>query len=616
MSRPTSGWIDQLIYSLLAGLTLLLVLAFGAPASVQAESTPPDVPPGGEAVILPDAAFQLFNYGPPGQIATHEHADAEGGGDLHRVAVERPGDRHWHAEFKTRDLAPVRTGDVMLLRLRARATRVNHETGTAAFLAYFQHPGPPFDPSLKHMFEVGQEWSELLVPFRAIRNHRTGESELAFGLALREQTVELADIELVNFRDAVRVRDLPVTSPDYDGRSADAPWRAEAAARIRTHRTSPVSVRVLDASGVPVVDARVAVTMEQSAFQLGTAVQVDLLLDQTEDAHRYRRALTSGRFSFVAIANALKWGAWVKPATRERAERAIEWLASRGFDIRGHTLVWPSWRKTRVEHVRALEGNPSALAAAIDDRVRDGAAALRGRIAEWDAINEPCRNNDFMALLGDEAMIRWLDLARETDPDVGLILNETHILPGGGTSETPQQAELKRILTLLQDAGAPLDGLGLQGHFATGGLTPPARLVEILDDFAQFNLPIRITELDVVTSDETLQAEYTRDVLTALYSHPAVEMVTLWHFWDGFHWRHNTLMYRLDWSLKPSGEVIERLLLSEWRTDERGTTGERGVYATRAHHGVHTIRVEHDGRTAEQRVEIMPGPFEAEVVLR
>jgi hypothetical protein len=52
-------------------------------------------------------------------------------------------------------------------------------------------------------------------------------------------------------------------------------------------------------------------------------------------------------------------------------------------------------------------------------------------------------------------------------------------------------------------------------------MDPFARLLEVLDRFSAFGLPIQITEFDVTIRDEEVQAQYLRDFCTGVFSHPA-----------------------------------------------------------------------------------------------
>ena len=97
--------------------------------------------------------------------------------------------------------------------------------------------------------------------------------------------------------------------------------------------------------------------------------------------------------------------------------------------------------------------------------VADEVAALRGRLVDWDVVNEPYDNHDVTDILGNGELIAWFKLARQNDPDVRLTLNDYAILTAGGMDKAHQD-HFEKTLRFLKDGGAPITGLGMQAHFA------------------------------------------------------------------------------------------------------------------------------------------------------
>ena len=54
---------------------------------------------------------------------------------------------------------------------------------------------------------------------------------------------------------------------------------------------------------------------------------------------------------------------------------------------------------------------------------------------------------------------------------------------------------------------------------------------------AQAGIPIWISEMTVQNEDTAIRADGYEDLLRLYFSHPAVEGVLLWGFWDGAHYR-------------------------------------------------------------------------------
>lgn len=64
-----------------------------------------------------------------------------------------------------------------------------------------------------------------------------------------------------------------------------------------------------------------------------------------------------------------------------------------------------------------------------------------------------------------------------------------------------------------------------------------------LDKVAEAGLKIWATELTVDAADEHKKAKALENLLTMFFSHPAVEGVILWHFWDGSNWHQNEALF-------------------------------------------------------------------------
>lgn len=224
-------------------------------------------------------------------------------------------------------------------------------------------------------------------------------------------------------------------------------------------------------------------------------------------------------------------------------------------------------------------------------------------------------------------MAEWFRLARAADPSAKLYINDYGILSNGG-NDLPHRNGYISIIEYLDSLGAPVDGIGLQSHFR-GNFTAPERVLEILDRFAEFNKEILITEFDVEISDEQIQADYTRDFLTAVFSHPAVRGFYMWGFWEGRHWRPLAAMYRLDWTPKPNALVWDDLVFDQWWTDAEGAAGADGVFRARGFLGEYDVEVTRNGApetfsltTAPDRQPnyvvvgaAQPGAFTAEAVV-
>ncbi|TVR46306.1 MAG: energy transducer TonB [Puniceicoccaceae bacterium] len=521
----------------------------------------------------------------------------------HRVNVLRPDGTFWNGSLGWFSNQPVADGDTILLRIWLRAAAPAGETGEAACTLYVEGPGPSFTKSLVRRVTVGSAWTEFLIPFPAVGSYAAGDYRLfvGFGENNLPQSLELAGMALFNYGTALAPGDLPATVPTYGGRDPAAPWRSAAADRIAAHRMADLRFRVVNADGTPLSGAEVEIEMERHTFEFGTAISAAQWVGGSPAAARYRDHFLE-LFNAGTLENALKWPPWVGnwgPSWRPNALNSLADLHRRGINLRGHVLVWPGYNNL-PNHIRSLldSGNtdpiPGLVAAHIDEITQATAAWVN----EWDVVNEPFDNHDLMAIAangGNQQMIDWFHRARANLPSAALYLNDYGILSGGGVN-TAKQQHFEDSLRFLIDGGAPITGIGIQGHFGES-LTPIPRLWEVLERYAQAfpGLDIRITEFDVDTADEQLQADYLRDFYTLLFSHPRVVGIQMWGFWEGRHWRPQAALFRQDWSAKPNAEAYRALVLDEWWTRGSGHTNASGEYQLRGYKGDYRVTLRHEG---------------------
>lgn len=514
----------------------------------------------------------------------------------------------WSIEFKAPVTRAVTRGDVAMLRFVARAAAITDESGAAYARLVTQKASPDYDKSLESVHTISAEWREFLVPFAFAADYAAGASEIAFGFGFKRQTIEIGGIDFVYYGTNVPLASLPRTRPTYIGREANAPWRAAALARIEQLRKSDFAIVVVDAAGRPVPDATVRVEQRKAAFHFGSALQMARLVNDTTDNRLYRQKVLE-LFNAASTENDLKWppwsGEWGAGYAKAQTVAGLAWLRNHGLHVRGHVLVWPGWNNL-PNSIRALRGTAqqSEIPARTLAHIAEIVPATRDLVEEWDVLNEPYTNHDLMDLFGPAIQVDWFKAARAAHPTAPLYLNDysNH----DASLDAGHVASFEATAKYLKDAGAPIGGLGLQAHISSNP-SPPANVLAVLDRYAALGLPVRITEFDVNTDDEELQADYTRDFLIAMYSHASVVGVQLWGFWETAHWIPRGAMYRASWTEKPNARAYKSLVLDQWRTRASGATDAQGTWRGRGFHGEYVVTVEHAGRTYEQVFALRSG---------
>jgi GH35 family endo-1,4-beta-xylanase len=553
--------------------------------------------------VLPSSG--LVAYSPAGleqqlgkiQIVNANHPDFS-----QAIQIETsPGAR---AEWYTQIVAPVtqgaKKGDVLLAHFWLKCDDSMTGEGYTTFVFEIAHD--PFDKAVEFKISSGPKWKEVYIPFQTKIDFPAGQAHIAFRAGFDRQTIELGGISVVNYQSSVKLQDLPQTKITYAGRAPDAQWRKDALARIEKIRKGDLDVYVTDAIGNPIPNATIHAALRKHSFGFGSCVDADLLLGDSPDAERYRKTFLS-LFNRAVFENEMKWQAtWngVPP----NVDEALKWLRDRNIPVRGHNLVWPSW-KWLPKELKAYEKDPHKLRELTAEHITYMVSHFRGQLVDWDVVNEPYTNHDLIDLLGGRSvMVDWYKLAHAADPNCILFLNDFGIMEGSPRGEHAD--DFYNNIKYLRENGAPIGGIGIQSHFGTD-LPAPETMLKTLDRFAAFNLPIEMTEVSISLEDGQLQADYLRDYMIAMYSHPSVKDIMLWGFWQGRHWRPDGGIYAIDWSARPAAQVWIDLTQKQWSTNVTVNADNRGAAEIRGFYGDYDVSVSSGGKSKNVTAKIEPG---------
>jgi endo-1,4-beta-xylanase len=246
------------------------------------------------------------------------------------------------------------------------------------------------------------------------------------------------------------------------------------------------------ASHTPVNERSLASLARSANLAIGVAVSTDYLADSAE-----YKAIVDREFSSITAENVMKWEA-LEPEqgvyTYEKADGLIAYAHRTHKAVRGHTLVWhnqnPAW-------VNETDLSKAELRAVLKKHVIETARHFRGKVYEWDVLNEAfeedgtLRDTIWLRALGPDYIADVFRWAKIGDPKAKLFYNDYNLEWIGPKSDAAY-AKLKA----LRAQGVPIDGIGFQGHlgaqygFDTGVYTNFQR-------FAALGLQISVTEADV-----------------------------------------------------------------------------------------------------------------------
>lgn len=549
--------------------------------------------PGGSTLLLPENSTKNLQIEAPGGSTALGQVQIQGQPFKNAIQVRTlrrlPNDEDSKLILNT--VADFAEGDVLFVRVYARLIKTEDETGEGAVILTLRNNDPKdrFAAFMPKRFAFSEQWQRIDLPITARRGFKAGDVKFIIGVGgTQPQVIELGGLQVLNYGKKINEQQLPFTRKTYEGRELNASWRKAATERIEKYRKGNLNIEVTYANGKPVKGANLDIKMQRHSYSFGTEVNSLFFAksEGTPDGVKYREAVKK-YFNEGVIGNGLKWIAWENPERRQEAIQTVQWLRDNHLKVRGHNLVWPGWKRL-PKGLISVKDDPEKLRRLVREHITEEVSLLKGQLVDWDVTNETFGNKDLMDILGKEEMIEWYKLTRQVDPAVKLYINENSVLTGKKLDFYIDEIQY------LIDHKAPLDGIGEQGHMS------PMSIEQVwtnLNQLAKFNLPVKITEFDVVTPDEELQADWTRDFLTLIFSHPITEGFVMWGFWDGEHWLNDAPLFYKDWSLKPSGKVWSDLINKQWWTNVKGETGPDGHYQTRGFLGDYTVSIQSNGKT-------------------
>ncbi|MFF9818640.1 endo-1,4-beta-xylanase [Streptomyces sp. NPDC014006] len=286
----------------------------------------------------------------------------------------------------------------------------------------------------------------------------------------------------------------------------------------------------------------------QSGRYFGTAIASGRLGDSTYTT------IAGREFNMVTAENEMKIDA-TEPQRGQfnftAADRVYNWAVQNGKQVRGHTLAWhsqqPGW-------MQSLSG--STLRQAMIDHINGVMGHYKGKIAQWDVVNEAfadgssgARRDSNLQRTGND----WIEVAfrtaRAADPAAKLCYNDYNI-------EDWTWAKTQGVYAMVRDfkqRGVPIDCVGFQSHFNSGS-PYNSNFRTTLQNFAALGVDVAITELDIQGAPASTYANVVNDCLAV----PHCLGITVWGVRDTDSWRSGDtpLLFNGDGSKKPAYTAV------------------------------------------------------------
>ncbi|KAF9877989.1 glycosyl hydrolase family 10 [Colletotrichum karsti] len=223
-------------------------------------------------------------------------------------------------------------------------------------------------------------------------------------------------------------------------------------------------------------------------------------------------------------------------------DEIAEFAKTNSMILRCHTLVWHSQLPTWVS---SGTWTKEQLTSIIDTHISNVAGHYKGQCYAWDVVNEALnedgtyRDSVFYKVLGTDFIPIAFKAAKTADADAKLYYNDYNIELAGN-----KQKEVLNIIKSIKDAGATIDGVGLQAHLIVGSSGSRSALSSVLQSYVDAGVTeVAYTELDIrhksIPADATAQQAQATDYVSVVGACLDVKEcvgVTIWGFSDKHSW--------------------------------------------------------------------------------
>ena len=188
----------------------------------------------------------------------------------------------------------------------------------------------------------------------------------------------------------------------------------------------------------------------------------------------------------------------------------VQWCQDNNLKVWGHNLCWhsqtPNWF-----FLPGADGQPvtrDLVMARFKNHISTVVGHYKGRVIGWDVVNEAIndggngetenlRNSSWYRLIGPDYLTLAFKWAHEADPDAQLYYNDYNIEQGAVQNNGKHASSMLLLQRLLKD-GAPINGVGIQGHWNLN--TSIADVEKAIADYESLGLKVSISELDVTVT--------------------------------------------------------------------------------------------------------------------
>jgi GH35 family endo-1,4-beta-xylanase len=484
-------------------------------------------------------------------------------------------------------------GEKILLSFEAKTIESSFETGEAK-INWQLSINANHEDKKRQTLSLSNEWRRYYIPFEIINKVVKANYNLSLQFGYPPQKLLIKNISVELYNAATPISTLPKTRIIYEGMEADAQWRLDAIDRIEKIRKGNLKL-LLTKNGKPLQNEIVKVELISHQFNWGAAIRAKNMTENPEHFTWFKNA-----FNLCVLENDLKMKFWDNKYNQSLTLHILEELKKSNIPVKGHVLIWPGYRHM-PDYFQNLKDKPLAIKKAIENHLENILNTTYGFIDRWDVLNEVYTNKDLQNIMGsDQILFDAYSKMQSQYPNIKRYINEYGIINKGGHNLEKINWYKQYIKRVDDNTNKAVTGIGIQAHFGTD-LTPPKRILEILDEYKDLNKTISISEFTLDIDDYEVRKMYTEDLLIAAFSHPQVNEFLFWGMVGDT--KNKVDIFHEDGSLGSMGQAFYDLVHGLWKTKLQSKSNSKGELIAPGYYGRYRITIMENGKELNRIID-------------
>ena len=150
---------------------------------------------------------------------------------LHLTTVTPPKDM-WELQIVAFNKTKVDEGDNLLISFYGRKLSTYDDKDPGLVACVFEKSSPEWNKSIHHFTELDKEWKQYYYPFKSVGTYKPGEAQICFQIGTKAQMIEIANIQVLNFKNKFTLGELPSSLRVDINKRNDVDAIAEVASKV------------------------------------------------------------------------------------------------------------------------------------------------------------------------------------------------------------------------------------------------------------------------------------------------------------------------------------------------------------------------------------------------